>query len=312
MPPTKPPTLLLLDWDSTLTTTSTLPHIASIATHPSLHPNLPPLSAAYSADLTHHDTTYCPAKPQRKTLEQELTYLSSLHGVEKRSVERVEACGIFRNVCVGDVDGAAVGCWEGGSIALRSGWRRLVESVQRQGEVAIVSVAWSRRFIATSLREADRAAGGDKAAVGDIAVVANEISADGSGMLDRYFERRDGGGGVWSADDKAAVMEGFVSRGEGKPVVVFIGDSVTDLACLVNADVGVCIRDEVLTGEQEGLREVLERVGVECVSVKEFAGGGQGLEGRRKEPGKGKIWWARDFDEVFESGVLDWMADVDG
>lgn len=310
MPPTERPTLLLLDWDGTLTETSTLPLIASIATHPNIHPSLPSLAAAYSADLKRHDDTHRPANPHRTTLDHELTYLSSLHAVEKASIDRLEVSGIFENVRSDDIDGAAAGCWGQGTVTLRSGWRRLVGNVQRQGQsggVAIVSVAWSRRFIGTLLRVANKGAGGDGVAVADIAVVANEIVGGGGGVLDRYFL---GGRGVWSADDKAAVMEGlvgaFLSSGGGRPVVVFIGDSVTDLACLVKADVGVCIRDEVLTGEQEVLREVLERVGVGCVSIED------GLEEEDRELGKGKLWWARDFDEVCESELFDWKAGANG
>lgn len=189
----------------------------------------------------------------------------------------------------------------------------MVESVLRRGKVGIVSVAWSRRFIAQVLEEADRAAGGDGGVVGEIDVVANEICGDGSGVLDRWF----GGKGVWSAADKGAVMGGFIGEilaSEGRPVVIYIGDSVTDLECLVAADVGVCIRDGVLTEEQEALREVLVRVGVECFPMREFSGGLDGLDGLDggdREGGKRKrrLWWASDFEEVCESGVFDGVFD---
>jgi len=54
----KRPILLLLDWDGTLTTASTLPLIASITTLPGIHPRWKDLSAAYSEDLARHDTAY--------------------------------------------------------------------------------------------------------------------------------------------------------------------------------------------------------------------------------------------------------------
>ena len=309
MPNPNRPILLLLDWDSTLTTTSTLPLIASIATLPLIHPSLPALTAAYTADLKRHDDTYIPAKRDRTSIDQELIYLSSLSAVEKASVERLEAAGIFKDVGANDIDVAAAACWDRESVTLPSGWRRMVESVLRRGKVGIVSVAWSRRFIEQVLREADRAAGGEGGVGDEVAVVANDISGDGSGGLDRWF----GGKRVWSAADKGAVMGEFVgefaSRSDGsgvgeRPVVVYIGDSVTDLMCLVQADIGICIRDEVLTGEQEALREVLVRVGVECFSIKEFSRGLDGLDG-----GGRRLWSAMDFEEVFESGVFDGVLD---
>jgi len=307
------PLLLLLDWDGTLTTTTTLPLIASIATLPTIHPKLAALSKAYVDDLKAHDASYSPAKQERITVAQELHYLNSLHSVEKSSIELVEASGIFKDVGTGDIETAAADVVENGSITLRNGWARLVEVVQSSqdpGKVGIVSVAWSRRFISRVLTLCGRMEGGVDVHAGDVEIRANEIEGDASGRLERCLGN---GRGIWTAGDKVEVMDGLVDAfmvmegGEvdggvdRQPKVFYIGDSTTDLACLLKAEVGVCVRDRPLGEEQRGLKETLERIGVACLHVGKFVKRGWDVGG---EGGRNRVWWAKDFDEVCESGIL--------
>lgn len=304
-PPAPPPPLLLLDWDSTLTTSSTLPLIASLSTLPTLHRALHSLSAAYASDLDHHNAAYIPATKDRTTIPQELTYLSSLASVEKASIERLEAKGIWNGVSARDIDVAAAACFGDGSVRLRAGWSRAVGAVQASqgGRVGVVSVAWSGRFIVGVLGEASRVKGESGVVVGDMSVVANEIRGDGSGSLEGGLE---GGNGVLTAGDKVRGMERLVReagavRGEGErvePFTIYVGDSPTDLGCLLKADVGICIRDEALTSEQKALEKTLTKMSVECLSIEQFPGKKDAEMGRRR------LWWAADFDEVCEGGVL--------
>ena len=62
---------------------------------------------------------------------------------------------------------------------------------------------------------------------------------------------------------------------------------------------GFIVQDEVEIGEQRGLREVLERVGVGGCCIGEW----KGRRGRWDE-GRKCLWWARDFEEV-RRGILD-------
>ena len=223
-------------------------------------------------------------------------------------------------------------------MVLRKGWEGLVRDVQRRegGRVGVVSVGWSRGWIGGCLREGVRkgeengewgegAAGGEgevevEVEVGDIDIRANELlfdagSGEGTGMLDRYFPSSDSKGeeekkedkegtGIWTAEHKLLVMHELIEKAtrenEGvRPWTVYIGDSTMDLGCLMEADVGVCVRDEVETGEQGGLREVLERCGVGCLHVGEWK---ERME--RGEEGRKCLWWARDFEEV-RNGILE-------
>lgn len=319
------PVLLLLDWDGTLTLKSTLGLIASISTHPSIHPNLSGLSKAYSDDLEIHEQKYRLQKKDRKSLSDELEYLESLEAVERASIQRIEASDILKDVSVKEVDAAADDAIERRKIVLRRGWEKMIESVQqRNGRMGIISVAWSAHFISAALAisATTRPTKGTAIKLDEVEVRANEILADGSGRLDRYFRSEDRG--IWTGDGKVRVMNEMIdsfieSEGEGegaKPRVVYVGDSPTDLGCLMNADVGVCVRDGDggLTGEQEALKEVLERVGVGCMHARGFRKWSIGEKSRRKiglgvgegeNEGQRTLWWAGDFEEVCESGILD-------
>ncbi len=223
----------------------------------------------------------------------------------------MEAAGLWKGVTRERVERAAVQAVAGDGVMLREGWAELVLAVRdRGGAVGVVSVAWSRLFISACLRESVRRGGGGggraSVAVGEVDVRANEIFFDaggnGVGGLDRYFSSE--GTGIWTAGGKLRVMHELIEKstranGGVRPWTVYVGDSATDLGCLMEAEVGVCVRDEVETGEQEGLREVLESVGVGCFHIGEW-------KERMERQGEGRkwLWWARDFEEV-RSGILD-------
>ena len=240
-----------------------------------------------------------------------MAYLASLEDVERRSIGRLEDAGVWRGVTRERVVEAAVEAVTGGKVRFRHGWEGMVSAVQKRGgAVGVVSVAWSCLFIFACLREGVRrgggGGGGESVVVGDVDVRANEIVFDadgkGIGVLDRYFSSEETG--IWTAGGKVRVMHELIEKsirenGGVRPWTVYVGDSATDLGCLMEADVGVCVRDEVETGEQEGLREVLERVGMGCFYIGERK---ERME--RQDKGSKSLWWARDFEEV-RSGILD-------
>lgn len=234
-------------------------------------------------------------------------------------MRRVEAAGVFRGVKWGKVDAEAERCVEEGEVVLRGGWGGLVRGFAGgEGKVGVVSVGWSGRFIRGCLLHAAAAAGegeGLGEVVNGMEIVANEIEGldgeEGSdGMLSRWFAG-EGGGGIWTAGDKGRVVRRLIAGEEGgigRMRTVYVGDSVTDLECLMLVDVGVCVRDEPLQSGQEALREVLERVGVQCRWIgemgREHTGrGGEGVESEEGGTEKG-LWWARDFEEIWQSALF--------
>ncbi|KAL8748042.1 MAG: hypothetical protein Q9184_007521, partial [Pyrenodesmia sp. 2 TL-2023] len=124
-PPMLPPIHLILDWDSTLTITSTLPLIALIGYTLNPSPPIPPwdtISEAYMSDYRAHVSAYSPPATDRKTVKQELEWLESLRDVERQSMERAEAAGLFKGVGREEVWRAAEGAVRERNVVLRKGW----------------------------------------------------------------------------------------------------------------------------------------------------------------------------------------------
>ena len=178
---------------------------------------------------------------------------------------------------------------------------------KNDGKVGVISVGWSGEFFRGCLRTGMEEEGHKGMDVDDIDIRANEIVGGESGKASRYFEEggRGGEGGLWTSGDKKAVMSEIMEAGkkEGR-VVVYVGDSVTDLECLVAAHVGICVRDfneeeEGMSTEQRGLHATLERVGITCSWIRDM--GADDVEEAVRERNvqlAGNIWWARDFDEI--------------
>ena len=285
------PILLFLDWDSTLTTTSTVPLLLSLSPYP---PSTTPseLSALYAFAFAAHSSSYAPTASPRTTLTEEITYLNNLRDIERASIERCEQAGVWRGVTWQIVEDAAEKAIREGSVVLREGAERLIEEVlKRRGRVVVLSVAWSGRFISGCLRTAF----GKKAEA--VEVRANEIEEHGK--LSRYFRAE--GNGIWTCGDKARVLKEVVH--EAKEVkTIYVGDSVTDLQCLTSVDVGISMGDESNGSELRELRRTLERLGVECQWV-ENSKASQDRSGVAKE--QTGLWWADDFHDICNSAIYD-------
>lgn len=87
-----------------------------------------------------------------------------------------------------------------------------------------------------------------------------------------------------------------------RPLVVYIGDSTTDLECLLAADVGICMRDaEAMDSSQRELAETCVRIGVEVEDFGrldrsyEF---GFGEEAETEMEKRKKVWWVDGFEMV--------------
>jgi phosphoserine phosphatase len=144
-------------------------------------------------------------------------------------------------------------------------------------DVAVVSVNWSGAFI-KGVVEAASGNGGIRR------VVANGIGFP-DGMIEGPPEL--GKEPLCTAGDKLRAMDS-VKSGLDKQKVVYFGDSATDLACLVAADLGVIMADD---GETK-LLKILARIGFEVPHVQEAREGD-------------KLVWGRDFEEVLQSGVME-------
>ena len=250
---------------------------------------------AYSADYEAHVSGYAPPAEERTELRSELEFLESLRPVEKASLRRVEEAGLFASVgrcgflrmgreAVGDV-----------RVVLRRGWDLFVSEVCRRSggggtgergwEVGVVSVNWSKGWVEGVLRGG---IGGesDGLVVSRWGMRVNTVGGE-EGRI--YGPEGSKIGVMMTARDKLEAARELV--GDGREAWVYVGDSVTDLACLVEATMGIVITQD---GERNpsSLLRTLRRVGFEVAHVAT-----SGLDSG--------LVWARDFEEVVESRILD-------
>ncbi|KAL8778805.1 MAG: hypothetical protein Q9213_007240 [Squamulea squamosa] len=308
------PIHLILDFDGTLTTTSTLPLIYDIGAR--LNPFSPSwhsISRAYVDDYNELKASY---SKQRTTLSQELDWLEHLRVIEYRSIARVEATKVFRGVTKDVVHAAAGETTKDKKVELRRGWDKMVNNVlEAEGKVAVVSVGWSAAFIRGCLNTALRLVRPDREDgtlekrfyIEHIDVRANEVLDDEDGNMERYWKAAasDDKARILTAADKFRAMTDMVGRDHDQrpcQLVIYVGDSPTDLECLLHADIGICLYGEanMMTREQRELRETLDRVRLGCRWI------GTMKEDDIKPPSTSRVhnnllWWARDFDEICRS-----------
>lgn len=182
-------------------------------------------------------------------------------------------------------------------------------------KVSILSVNWSEHFIRCTLSEnIARQQPNPHAEHSDywtsfaqnMYILANEISGlhtpeGGDGSLTKKDST-----GIRTSSDKlrqlpercrrpfgATEMEPSETEiDDGGRDVVYIGDSTTDLECLLAADFGFCIRDEPMGSGQRELAETLQRLGVKVLHVS------QQLGGRSEHSERWVVYWARDLQEI--------------
>ncbi|KAI8935753.1 hypothetical protein NX059_007273 [Plenodomus lindquistii] len=296
--PLKPPPPIhwILDFDSTITTHDTLTTLVSISASNS--PSFPvpnpwsALTTAYLHDYTSTLSALAPTLPT--TLPGEKALLQTLRPVEQKSLTRVSSSGIFTGLTYTALLSGARKARQEGGVELRKGFEAFYEVVmmQRDGDrggekITILSVNWSALFIHACLPSSPPFSMKD--------ILANELEglskeSPDSQSTGRIVQR------VVSSGDKVRELERLrredEEEGSGKGgMIVYVGDSWTDIEALIAADLGICIRDEEMGRAQRELADALERLGIECVRLGE--GGGK-MDGRDNV----NMVWARDWDEI--------------
>ncbi|KAF2725621.1 hypothetical protein K431DRAFT_280981 [Polychaeton citri CBS 116435] len=273
--------------------------------------------SSWMDDFERHQRNYHPKSPERRTITAEREWLESLKAVESASVRRVEAAGFFSGCTLNDVDAAAEEAVETGTVVLRDGWDGLYTSYLEPGPTddrvggktfCIVTVNWSvafiRRAIFHHLRRLSLPRSGNaddlERLIGSLEIKGNELEglsddANGgsSGMLSGPQSLD-----IRTSADKEQALAAFTQRlknfadPSSQPIVVYVGDSCTDLGCLMAADVGICIRDDPPTGTQTEVHRTLDRLGVQTLSI-------QGRSISQEIGGHEKVlWYAKDFKDI--------------
>ncbi|CAK7212173.1 hypothetical protein SBRCBS47491_001382 [Sporothrix bragantina] len=283
----------------------------------------------YLADHKEHKAGYTPAEDARKTLEHELEFLRSLHGVDCKSIHRLRDARLFAGMapdCLYEGGRQAVERGEDSenqdkkhTVHLRPGFAAFLEqtAAQRKWPVSIISVNWSDAWIRGVLRADD----GDRKDT-DIQVFANKVTD--SGAIIPNFPRQNAPADLdhdhddnvpfASCSDKVEALEAAVaaaarSRPEWSRALVYMGDSTTDLECLVHAGrnkdgggggIAMANGDGPATSK---LIQTLVRLGYAVPHVSEAD---RFQRPRSADEGDApRLAWARDYEEILASKILD-------
>ncbi|KAG5967263.1 hypothetical protein E4U56_000935 [Claviceps arundinis] len=285
---------LVLDFDGTITQLDTTAELvlAAIRRQRRHQPDL--LAAwtdavqAYMQEYHAFKANYTPTRDQRTTFAQEDVYLASLRPIEEASLTRISHSGLFRDLEDTDLYEMGVEVISKGIVAIRSGWGAVLgEAIRRDISVTILSVNWSRSFIRGVLS----CMKGEPSVEG-VKVIANDLSEEGVII----GPEGDSECRLMTSQDKLEALRREIPVGEK---VVYVGDSVTDLGCLMEVSRGVA-----LAGEEGGdgpplLLTTLRRIGVELVPVGEVE---RAVREERSE--KKVVFWAKEVEELLESGAL--------
>lgn len=254
----EPSLRLFLDWDETITTSDTLSLIAPPEGTQLHGPSFSHYTDAYLSDMGAFESAF----GDKDTWEKQLEFLSRIDEVEVASVARVEQGGLFKGMAKADLLQRAES-----EVEFRHGWdvfcSWLGEQV-REGKARadVISVGWSGEFIRHAIgHRSDQAQAGEL-----IKVYANEVemAADDIGtgkltksaplsLLDLDEPVR---GGIRTGMHKLDIMHALAPT---TSTTVYVGDSSTDLPCLVNAHYGLLIKPSDQF-EQSSINQTLQRV----------------------------------------------------
>jgi len=248
-------------------------------------------------DYETHISSYVPAAAARTTISAEAAWLKSLKTIEQASADRAVSAGIWNGVTKSEVQAAAKQAIVGGEVKLRRGWIELVQQVTKHegANVEVVSVNWSRWWIRCIL-SAGWSDENNKGAKGidEVAIYSNELPSIVQDLSNTKASSVPGVDMVLrtSGDKLQQLRRPTSPENHDKPFTIYVGDSATDLECLAEADLGVCIRDEKMGSSQKELAQILARLSITVQRITDLP--------KYSSHEKPCIVWARDFAEIDE------------
>ncbi|KAK6343959.1 hypothetical protein TWF696_007611 [Orbilia brochopaga] len=216
---------LVLDFDQTLTIDDTLATLASASPLPDAAAIFTHLTNAYLDDYNAHTASH----PTPTNVQEEVTFLASLRTVEQRSIERVEASGLFKGIKPQELAAAARRVAVRRPVELAALLSQVLSEDNcncsthspnmskktTTGRVSIVSVNWSETFI----REVLLALPGlDTRHSSRVEIYANNLLVGADGATTGKLDRRFGTHGLWTAADKMRILDGILAASTSFPL----------------------------------------------------------------------------------------------
>lgn len=291
--------VLVLDFDGTITTEDTIENLVQAALtwrqsedggNIDLTEAWRQIKDAYARDLVEYDNK-APPKEERTDWPSESVYLDGLRVVEEKSLARVRASGIFRGFAAyGRLFVAGQRDLLTGRVTYKNGFEHLMQAAA-VGEfcIYILSVNWSASYIRGVLGHWAQ----------HITVVANEINLEGAvyappGTLpDGWIESNRGSSfsALTTAGDKLSAMAHLGPKGLEGLRSCYVGDSVTDMACLYMHG-GL-----VMAPSREGGGKLIE---VFCRISRDVPHASQDKKAYVLGGYDDAVYWVSDFDELLE------------
>ncbi|PWN53519.1 DUF500-domain-containing protein [Violaceomyces palustris] len=253
--------VLLLDYDETITREDTLSLISP-----------PPKEEGGGKPFSHYSELYVEELTklkerfgERESWEREMEYMRELdEEVEWKVTKQIEEGGLFKGERLEDL------LERSSKVEFREGWEEFddwilkrEEEEEEEGKVEIeteiISIGWSARFIRESIERGRKRRERSSPSQVPRRIFSNEVEMKpdplgqdvGTGRLETKRK------GMRTGLDKLERLNQIVKDRDGL-TTIYVGDSRTDLACLLQADYGVLLGDPERT---RPIREALVRFG---------------------------------------------------
>jgi 2-hydroxy-3-keto-5-methylthiopentenyl-1-phosphate phosphatase len=236
--------------------------------------------ARYTEDYQAHIQKYKPTEDERSTVEDEIQFYRDLREVEMRSFSRVSESGIFSGISEQELEELGNQAVINGDVVIRDGFGSFIQHINKLKLTwAVVSVNFSRAFVRGVLSSVE-------GAESNISILANQ--SDEHGVL-----KGPDGTVMTTSDAKLEAALGLIGPNFGKEAknkVVYVGDSGTDIECLLlDGIIGIIISDD----ERGKLLKTMERIKINVLHIGEYV-----------EDAHKTVYWARDYSEIIQSPLL--------
>ncbi|WFC98107.1 hypothetical protein MYAM1_000829 [Malassezia yamatoensis] len=160
-------------------------------------------------------------------------------------------------------------------VVFRNGWQDFQEFLQSCEQrnpftiaIHILSVNWSRRFILDALLAAEGKQHSktdhtdlDRAGVTEIHANEIELMDDTENSTGRIIGPYPDGRLLLTGEDKRQVLRSILGDYPIRPFILYVGDSMHDLACMLEADVGIVMgQNASLKAKLQGIKSAVNLV----------------------------------------------------
>lgn len=281
---TLPIETFILDFDGTITKTDTINAILKsvLAVQDARGKDMSrawkEIVESYSKDYQAYIQSYRPTEEERTTAEEEIQFYRSVGAVEEKSFNRVSNSGVFSGIGEQKLEELGSQAVRSGDVMVQEGFEEFLQSLNKSNmKWAVVSVNFSSAFIKGVLSSVRLGS--------NITVLANQ--PDEHGVL-----KGPKGRVMTTSDAKLEAALGLIGPRDAKATnkVVYIGDSGTDLKCLLaDGVIGLVISED----GRSNLLKTMRRIKMNVLHVAEY-----------DEKVSKAVYWARDYLEIIQSPLL--------